>query len=128
MKLFLDTSSLVKLYHYEDGTDALTTLIEKEVRELWLSELAILEFRSAFWKKVRTGEIGRNDAIQVMQYFKDDEPQFKWVPLDMRILQNASIIIMKYGPQGLRYSDPQKLDHRLRLILLFALGHCLCPL
>ncbi len=57
MNAFLDTSSLLKLYHNEPGTDTLIATLSQGVENLYLSELAILEFRSAIWKKTRTGEI-----------------------------------------------------------------------
>jgi len=52
MKAFLDTSSLIKLYHQEEGSDSITRGISNDVEEIFLSELAILEFRSAIWKKI----------------------------------------------------------------------------
>jgi predicted nucleic acid-binding protein len=47
MKVFLDTSSLLKLYHHEVGTERLLNTLSQGVEEIYLSELAILEFHSA---------------------------------------------------------------------------------
>ncbi|MGK5092747.1 type II toxin-antitoxin system VapC family toxin [Deltaproteobacteria bacterium TL4] len=58
MMAFLDTSSLIKLYHHEDGSDwIMETLSHNKIEDIFLSELAILEFRSALWKKVRVKEL-----------------------------------------------------------------------
>jgi len=48
MKLFLDTSSLIKLYHNEVGTDVLDKILEyNEIDEIYLSDIAKVEFSSA---------------------------------------------------------------------------------
>lgn len=58
MKIFLDTSSLIKLYHTEIGTDDLDKLLdENSVQEIFLAEIAKIEFSSAVWKKVRTKDL-----------------------------------------------------------------------
>ena len=57
MKAFLDTSSLIKLYHQEEGSDSIMEALSNDVEEIFLSELAVLEFRSALWKKIRKKEV-----------------------------------------------------------------------
>ena len=44
MILFFDTSALVKFFHREEGTDVVVSLISDLKNELWVSELARLEF------------------------------------------------------------------------------------
>jgi predicted nucleic acid-binding protein len=105
MIAFLDTSALVKLYHQEDGTTELLATIANDIDEIWLSDLAILEFRSALWKKVRTGEISKSDAINVVECFSQDQNKFRWVPLDRTITNRAVTLLMKYGGKGLRTLD-----------------------
>jgi len=58
MKIFLDTSSLFKLYHKEDGTAELEMLFSTvPITTVFLSEISKIEFASAIWKKVRSKEI-----------------------------------------------------------------------
>ena len=45
MKIFLDTSSLLKLYHKEQGRDELLKLIGEKAEEIYLSEIAKIEFK-----------------------------------------------------------------------------------
>jgi len=52
MKVFVDTSSLLKFYHQENDSDTIQAVLSDGVTEIVLSEIAILEFRSAIWKKV----------------------------------------------------------------------------
>lgn len=105
MKVFLDTSALVKLYHEEEGTTELLLILEKGFDEIWLSELAMLEFRSALWKKVRTGELPEANAVRVVECFESDHGKFRWVYLEHSIMQLAAELLMKYGEKGLRTLD-----------------------
>ena len=58
MKVYMDTSSLLKLYHAEDGTDELDNFLEDHLIEgIFLSEISKIEFDSAVWKKVRMKEL-----------------------------------------------------------------------
>jgi len=85
MNAFLDTSSLLKLSHHESGTDTLIAALSKDVEAIYLSELAILEFRSAIWKKTRTGEIDTEKANTVIAYFQQGYAKFKWIFLNNEI-------------------------------------------
>ena len=58
MKIFLDTSSLFKLYHREADTVELErNLSAITITSIYLSEITKVEFTSTVWKKVRTKEI-----------------------------------------------------------------------
>ena len=51
MKIFLDTSSLFKLYHQEVGTNELENLFTKvKITHIFLSEIAKVEFTSTIRK------------------------------------------------------------------------------
>ena len=72
MNIFLDTSSLLKLYHKEKGTNELLKLISEKAEQIYLSELAKIEFNSAIWKKVRTKEFTKDGAEQIIAFFEND--------------------------------------------------------
>ena len=97
MKAFLDTSSLIKLYHQEEGSDSVMKALSSDIKEIFLSELAILEFRSAIWKKIR------------------DRNNFQWIMLQSDIVDSASHLLMKYGGLGLRTLDSLQLAAALTL-------------
>ncbi len=105
MKAFLDSSSLIKLYHQEEGSDLVMKTLSSDIREIFLSELAILEFRSALWKKIREQEIEENAAIEVIKYFQNDVDNFQWILLQSDLVESASHLLMKYGNRGLRTLD-----------------------
>ncbi len=115
MKAFLDSSSLIKLYHQEEGSDLVMKTLSKDIEEIILSELAILEFRSALWRKIREKEIKENAAIEVIKYFQDDADNFQWIVLQSDIIDSASHLLMKYGNRGLRTLDSLQLAAALTL-------------
>jgi len=57
MILFFDTSALVKFFHNEDGTEAVTDLLNSQENKIWISELVKLEFISALHRRFRNKEI-----------------------------------------------------------------------
>ena len=54
---FLDTSALVKRYHWEQGSEGVDALFAEPDRHLIISDLSIIELGSALTKKVREREI-----------------------------------------------------------------------
>lgn len=106
MKIFLDTSSLIKLYHYEDGTDLLEDFLNNYViDEIYLSEISKIEFSSAIWKKVRTKEITLEDANFVVNCFIQDTDKFSFINIDSDLIIFAQSLLAKYADLGLRTLD-----------------------
>lgn len=106
MKIFLDTSSLIKLYHSEVGTDILDKIFEDNVVEvIFLSDIAKVEFSSAIWKKVRTKDLTSDEATGIIDSFCDDYNKFTFVDVDSELISIARDLISKYGLKGLRTLD-----------------------
>ncbi|KQS27751.1 type II toxin-antitoxin system VapC family toxin [Dyadobacter sp. Leaf189] len=106
MNLFLDTSSLVTLYHEEADTEIMDALFHHNmVTNIFLSEISKIEFSSTFWKKNRTGEISRELAEQIISVFEKDCATFIFIPVDYQITENARRLLSKYGNYGLRTLD-----------------------
>lgn len=113
MKVFVDTSSLLKLYHQENDSDTIQAVLSDGVTEIVLSEIAILEFRSAIWKKVREGSIDKDVAVEVISCFQGDFDNFRWIKLTTEVTESASHLLMKYGNTGLRTLDSIQLASAL---------------
>jgi predicted nucleic acid-binding protein len=106
MKIFLDTSSLIKLYHTEFGTDDLDRLLdENSVQQIFLAEIAKIEFNSAVWKKVRTKDLTKDEAVEIIDSFQSDYPSYSFISTDHQLLIIARDLITKYGFAGLRTLD-----------------------
>lgn len=114
MKIFLDTSSLVKLYHKEDGSEQLIDLA-LDAQEIYLSSLAKLELSSALWRKVRTKQISKEDCKTVIAIFEEDYCNYRWILHDEHINQSAYNLLMKWGESGLRTLDSIQLASAITL-------------
>jgi len=102
MNLFLDTSSLLKVYHKEQETDEILLLISQEVENIYLSEIAKIEFNSAIFNKVRQKQFSVEKAIQMILYFEKDYENFIWIEVNSNIISKSKELIKKYGINGLR--------------------------
>ena len=103
MKIFLDTSSLFKLYHREADTEALELLLSTiNITDIFLSEISKVEFVSTIWKKVRTNEIAATEAQVTLDLFELDFIKYTFIATDSIIIEQARVLTSKYGMQGLR--------------------------
>jgi uncharacterized protein len=69
---FWDTSALVKRYHREVGTDVVDAAFADEDGIRMISDMGVIEFYSAFAKKVRTGEITEEDFRETIKKLAED--------------------------------------------------------
>ena len=116
MKIFLDTSSLFKLYHQEAGTEELEQVFSQvKVTHIYLSEIAKVEFTSTVWKKVRTKEISAKQANITLELFENDFEKYNFVATNSLILEQARNLTTKYGIDGLRTLDSIQLSTCLSL-------------
>jgi predicted nucleic acid-binding protein len=117
MIVFLDTSSLIKLYHREVGTEQLENLFSStEITSIFLSEISTVEFTAALWKKVHTKEIAATAAQITIDLFIEDFVKFTFVTTDSLIIKEARILASKYGFAGLRTLDSIQLATAVSLI------------
>lgn len=115
MKAFLDTSALLKLYHWEKDSENLMTFLSTSVEEIILSEIAILEFRSALWRKAREDEIKETIVNEVVSFFQKDFSLFRWIHLYPSVIEKAANYLMMYGKAGLRTLDSIQLASAVSL-------------
>jgi predicted nucleic acid-binding protein len=106
MNIFLDTSSLFKLYFQEDGSAELDQLFElHSIEKIYLSALAGIEFRSIVWRKVRMNEITVQQATLLLNAFDEDYASYTIVATDESLLELSRQLLDKYGQRGLRSLD-----------------------
>jgi predicted nucleic acid-binding protein len=106
MKIFLDTSSLFKLYHKESGTQELMNFFKENIIEgIFLAELTEIEFSSVIWKKCRKNEIDEKVALTLLEAFEMDSTKFNIVSESSEIRKLAKEMIRKYWKIGLRTLD-----------------------
>jgi len=116
MKIFLDTSSLFKLYHREVDTVIIEQIFsDVKITSVYLSEITKVEFTSSVWKKVRTKEITELDAIKTLQLFERDSAKYTFIATDSLIIEQAKVLTTKYGLKGLRTLDSIQLSSAISL-------------
>lgn len=106
MKIYLDTSSLFKLYQKEADSVTFDELfINSRISDIFISEIAKIEFVSAIYKKVRMKETRLEDAKKAIELFDNDIKKYFIVPLESNLIIKAKQLIVTYGKQGLRTLD-----------------------
>ena len=114
--MFVDTSALAKLYHWEVGTDVMESLTQSS-QPIDVSRLAVLEMQSVFAGKVRTGQLAQSAADLLRLRFRGDLDgrRFKTVAIQSRHYHTADLLIVRHGPTGLRTLDSLQLSVALDL-------------
>lgn len=97
MILFFDTSALVKFFHEEKGSQVVTDFIISKDNEIWISELAKVEFLSALFRRQRNKEINDEQLEQAIAGFEEQLSSFNVEPLAQAILKEAGFLLKKYG-------------------------------
>ena len=106
MKLFFDTSALVKYFYEEEGSREVTSLITSEENETWISELARLEFLSALLRRFRNKEISEDKLNTAIYGFEEECASFNMEPVGHAVINEANFLLKKYGKiEGLRTLD-----------------------
>ena len=106
MILFFDTSALVKLFHEEEGSEVVTRLMRPRDNQIWISELAGLEFLSAVFRRLRNKEISDEQLNEAVKGFEMQINSFNVEPLGQVILKEAEVLLKRHGKKrGLRTLD-----------------------
>ena len=118
MNHFFDTSALVKYFHHEAGTPRVTDLILDPENEIWVSDLARVEFLSALHRKLRAKELDEQQLQEALTGFDEEWGLFHVYPLGHIVITEAENLLRRHGK-----------TYRLRALdaLQFAsFAHC-CP-
>jgi len=106
MNLFFDTSALIKFFHEEPGTAAVTDRITNPENVIHVSDLVRLEFISALYRRYRNKEIDGRALDEAINGFYEEYSQFHVEPLGHAVLQEAEELLIRYGKNhGLRTLD-----------------------
>ncbi len=110
MNLFFDTSALVKYFHLEAGTAEVIELIDNPVHQIWVSDLARIEFISALYRKLRRGDIENVQLQETLSGFDLEWAQFNAQPLSEAVVIEADKLMRRLAQQyGLRALDALQL-------------------
>lgn len=99
MTLFLDSSSLVKLYVDEPGSAAVADLV-REASVVATSALAYPEIRAAFARRRRERTMTARELPLVRQQFEADWTTMLVLSIDNTLAQRAGALAEAHGLRG----------------------------
>jgi predicted nucleic acid-binding protein len=97
MKLFLDTSALIKLFHREIRTDFVIQLVNDPQNKSWISELTIIEFFSATYRLYRESRINDEELNNAVNGFDKECDRFNIISLNEAVIREARELLTKLG-------------------------------
>lgn len=109
---FFDTSALVKRYHQEIGTEIVDAAFGDKNATKMISDVSVIEFYSAFAKKIRMGEITEDDFRATVKALAQDiqSGAIEITPLSDDDKKEAVTLIEQHGPsKNLRTLDALQL-------------------
>ncbi len=95
MNVFIDTSALIKYYYNEAGTEEITEIIDNEENNIFISEIAKIEFSCSLFRKFRNNEISDSNLELALSAFNESLTGFTVEPVSNLILREAEQIIIK---------------------------------
>ena len=95
MKLFFDTSALIKKYIIEDGSKKVDELMNK-AESIIVSVITEIEVYSTFKRLLIEKAINEIDYKTLLNEFDIDYPYFTHIIFDNLITSNAKLLIDKY--------------------------------
>ena len=106
MILFFDTSSLVKLFSKESGSEKVKKLVSAPDNEIIVIELACAEIISALYRKYRNNELAEEKLDAIQQAIEDQFELFTVIPINSDLIEETKKLIKQYGKYyGLRTLD-----------------------
>lgn len=99
MILYLDTSSLVKLYITEPGSEDVRSLVE-QAAVVTTSQVAYPEWRAALARRRREGTLRPKDFAAAKRAFEADWPRYVAVDATAAICRDAGDLAERYRLRG----------------------------
>ena len=100
MKSFFDTSSLVKKYIDESGSDTVTELFQNS-DEVVLSPITRIEFQSALQRLVNSNILTQESYEIALAEFTQDSVEYEFIKFDLTLEELVLTVIKKYGLRSL---------------------------
>jgi uncharacterized protein len=99
MILYLDTSSLVKLYVEEAGSGDVGELVSKS-NAIATSMVAYAEARSAFARRFRENALSREGYSSLLSSFESDWDNYLQVKVSKALVRSAGDLAERHGLRG----------------------------
>src|SRR5437660_8754477 len=98
-RYFLDSSALIKCYHWEPGSPEVQRILGEAASEHFIARFTLVELLSGLAKKVRMGVLSAQDYGQLRRRFRADNHQRLLRPMRMlnAHFEAAGDLIDKHG-------------------------------
>jgi uncharacterized protein len=100
VNLYLDTSSLAKLFLKEEESEA-TLAAVREGEVVGTSLVSYVEMRSLVSRRLRERLITREESERILDVFDSDWQRFGKIPVDQDLLTKAGKLLMKHPLRSL---------------------------
>ncbi len=99
---FMDSSAAVKGYVEEAGSEQVGRLLEpSEDREVYISRVGPVEIAAALFRKVKAGELDREDARLAMEQLRSDlDSLYQVVEVGAFVADRAMEMAERHGLRG----------------------------
>ncbi|OFW43360.1 MAG: hypothetical protein A3J29_20305 [Acidobacteria bacterium RIFCSPLOWO2_12_FULL_67_14b] len=99
MTLYLDTSSLARLYIDEVGSDTVRALV-RQAAVVTTSQIAYAEFRAALTRRWRDGALRAADFRKARRAFEADWPHYVAIEVTSALCQEAGGLAERFRLRG----------------------------
>ncbi len=98
---YLDTSALVKRYAWEDGSDWIQALCEREDRVKAIAHIGVVETVAALNKKRRQGNLSQDDCAEVIgEFLQDTQKDYVLVAVGEDVINRAVDLTQQHPLRG----------------------------
>ncbi len=122
MIVYLDTSSLVKLYIEETGSAAVRRRV-KEAQVVATSRVAYVEARAAFARKAREDSVSSEVYAQIVADFESDWESYFIIEVSERVVRLAGSLAERHALRGfdaLHLASALSLRRKTKLPVVFS--------
>lgn len=101
-----DTSALVKIFHNEEGSERTRELILNAQNNLYILDIAQIEYFSAIFRRYRNHELSKKSLNIAISGFEKEISHYCIEPITPLVIKEAQNLIFSYGDKfGLRTLD-----------------------
>jgi len=120
MNVFIDTSTLFKLYQNESGSEIIYDYLKNnEIQTIYLSDITKVEFHSIIWKKVRMKELDFDIAKIIIDNFSSDSKYYQFIKISEEVVTKSLKLLEKYYNLGLRSLDSLQISSSIATSVTF---------
>ncbi len=120
MNVFIDTSTLFKLYQNESGSEIIYDYLKNnEIQTIYLSDITKVEFHSIIWKKVRMKELDFDIAKIILDNFSSDSKYYQFIKISEELVTKSLKLLEKYYQLGLRSLDSLQISSSIATSVTF---------